>query len=62
VREVVETHAKLAAFYLYLHRIRRRVERDPHSYSDDALVPVGSEASSVFAPRREKKVGAEAIA
>jgi len=62
VREVVETHAKLAAFYLYLHRIRRRVERGPHSYSDDALVPVDSEASSVFAPRREKKVGAEAIA
>jgi radical SAM superfamily enzyme YgiQ (UPF0313 family) len=62
VREVVETHVKLAAFYLYLHRIRRRVERDPHSYSDDALVPVDSEASSVFAPRREKKVGAEAIA
>ena len=29
VREVVQTHAKLAAFYLYLHRIRRRVERDP---------------------------------
>jgi len=62
VREVVETHAKLAAFYLYLHRIRRRVDRGPHSYSDDALVPVDSEASSVFAPRREKKVGAEAIA
>jgi hypothetical protein len=31
VREVVETHIKLAAFYLYVHRIRRRVERDPRS-------------------------------
>ena len=29
VREVLATHVKLAAFYLYLHRIRRRVERDP---------------------------------
>jgi hypothetical protein len=28
--EVVETHIKLAGFYLYLHRIRRRVERDPN--------------------------------
>src|SRR5207302_723092 len=27
--EVLETHVKLAAFYLHLHRIRRRVERDP---------------------------------
>ncbi len=34
VREVVQTHAKLAAFYLYLHRIRRRVERDPSPYTD----------------------------
>ena len=62
VREVFETHTKLAAFYLHLHRIRRRVERDPSSYSDAALMPIDSEASSVFAPRREKKVSAEAIA
>jgi radical SAM superfamily enzyme YgiQ (UPF0313 family) len=62
VREVAETHAKLVAFYVYLHRIRRRVERDRNSYSDDALVPVGSEASSVFAPRRERKASAEVIA
>jgi len=26
--EVLETHTRLAAFYLFLHRIRRRVERD----------------------------------
>ena len=40
VREVLATHIKLAAFYLYLHRIRRRVERDPRPYSDPALLPI----------------------
>ncbi|MGA7865024.1 MAG: hypothetical protein WCA23_13720, partial [Stellaceae bacterium] len=40
VREVLETHIKLAAFYLYLHRIRRRVERDPAPYIDRALAPI----------------------
>jgi len=40
VREVITTNAKLAAFYLYLHRIRRRVERDPRPYTDPALKPI----------------------
>ncbi|HUC72238.1 MAG TPA: radical SAM protein [Stellaceae bacterium] len=40
LREVVETHTKLAAFYLYLHRIRRRVERDNRPYIDPALTPL----------------------
>ena len=40
VREIVETHVKLAAFYLYLHNIRRRVERDPSPYTDPALEPI----------------------
>jgi hypothetical protein len=44
LREVVETHTKLAAFYLYLHRIRRRVERDPHPYADLALTPIADPA------------------
>jgi radical SAM superfamily enzyme YgiQ (UPF0313 family) len=44
VREIVATHAKLAAFYLYLHRIRRRVERDPHPYADLALTPIADPA------------------
>jgi hypothetical protein len=35
--EVLATHSKLAAFYLYLHRIRRRVEHDPNPYTDPAL-------------------------
>ncbi len=62
VREVLETHVKLAAFYLYLHRIRRRVERDPSPYADPALTPIDREASNPFAPRRDKKAIAEAIA
>ena len=52
VREVVETHAKLAAFYLYLHRIRRRVERDERPYTDLALEPIPDDA---LPRRREQK-------
>jgi radical SAM superfamily enzyme YgiQ (UPF0313 family) len=52
VREIIETHAKLAAFYLYLHRIRRRVERDERPYTDPALAPI---ADAVPPLRREQK-------
>jgi hypothetical protein len=52
VREIVATHAKLAAFYLHLHRIRRRVERDPRSYTDPALTPIPDSAPPL---RREQK-------
>ena len=58
VREVVETHAKLAAFYLYLHKIRRRVERDDRAYTDPALTPIASHAPA----RREPTPVAEAAA
>jgi hypothetical protein len=44
IREIAETHAKLVAFYLYLHRIRRRVERDQQPYTDPALAPVADPA------------------
>jgi len=54
VREVVATHTKLAAFYLYLHRIRRRVERDPNPYADPALTPIESDQWGSPARRREK--------
>ena len=40
VAEVLQTHIRLALFYLHLHRIRRRVERDPNPYSDPALLPI----------------------
>jgi len=62
VREVVETHVKLAAFYLYLHRIRRRVEHDASPYTDAALTPVDGEVPARLASRHEKKVPAAAIA
>jgi hypothetical protein len=52
--EVVETHVKLATFYLCLHRIRRRVERDPGSYTDPALTPLDGGARTNTASRREK--------
>ena len=52
VREIVETHAKLAAFYLYLHRIRRRVERDQRPYTDPALTPIPDQRTA--SPPRAK--------
>jgi radical SAM superfamily enzyme YgiQ (UPF0313 family) len=39
LREIIATHTKLAAFYFHLHKIRRRVERDPRPYTDPALTP-----------------------
>jgi len=51
-REVLATHVKLAAFYLYLHRIRRRVERDPRLYTDPALAPIHGSQIGTFARRR----------
>jgi radical SAM superfamily enzyme YgiQ (UPF0313 family) len=58
VREVLETHTKLAAFYIYLHKIRRRVERDDRAYADPALTPITAPA----AVRREPTPVAEAAA
>ncbi len=49
--EILETHARLAAFYVYLHRIRRRVERDPALYTDPALMPIDAERCGL-APRQ----------
>jgi hypothetical protein len=57
--EVLATHVKLAAFYLYLHRIRRRVERDPRPYTDVALVPIDGEQPDAYVHRRPM-VGAAA--
>jgi hypothetical protein len=53
VREVVATHIKLTAFCLYLHRIRRRVERDRTRYSDATLALIVGEALIL---RRQEKV------
>jgi hypothetical protein len=54
VHEVLATHVKLVSFYLYLHRIRRRVERDASPYTDAALAPIDGEQLLPKAPRREK--------
>jgi len=52
VWEVLDTHARLAGFYLYLHRIRHRVERDPSPYTDPALAP--SDGERLIIRRQEK--------
>jgi hypothetical protein len=44
---------------LHLHRIRRRVERDPNPYTDRALAPVDNPAAP---PLREKNALAGATA
>jgi hypothetical protein len=61
VGEVFATHIKLAAFYLYLHRIRRRVERDPSPYADLALAPpLDSDQPISSATRRDSRAVAAA--
>ncbi|HEV2098535.1 MAG TPA: radical SAM protein [Stellaceae bacterium] len=59
VRDIIETHAKLAAFYLYLHKIRRRVERDQRPYTDAALTPM-PEAAPVLRHEQKTLTGAAA--
>jgi hypothetical protein len=36
---------RFITFYLYLRRIRRRVERDPTPYTDRALAPVAEQSA-----------------
>ena len=52
VWEVVDTHVRLISFYLFLHRIRRRVERDPGPYTDAALTPTDRAKQSDHSPSR----------
>ncbi len=52
VREVVETHVRLAIFYLRLHRIRRRVERDPAHCLDPALTPIADDPPTLARGRK----------
>src|SRR5713226_4170514 len=54
VWEVVDTHVRLVAFYLFLHRIRKKVERDSAPYSDPALRPVEPEAAVIPARGKQK--------
>ncbi|HVH73917.1 MAG TPA: radical SAM protein [Stellaceae bacterium] len=58
VWEVVDTHARLVAFYLFLHRIRKKVERDRQPYHEPALLP--AEAPAASAPVRAELSSAAA--
>ena len=52
VWEVVDTHVRLVAFYLFLHRIRRRVERDPAHCLDPALTPIADDPPTLARGRK----------
>jgi len=60
VWEVADTHVRLVAFYLFLHRIRKKVERDPLPYSDPALTPADMADALPAAPARGKQKAAAA--
>jgi hypothetical protein len=57
--EIVTTHVRLVRYYLFLHRLRKRVERDTAPYADRALVPVDLEDSNL-APAPAKRPAAVA--
>jgi hypothetical protein len=58
--EIVVTHVRLVSYYLFLHRLRKKVERDKTPYTDRALITVDEETSLPTAPIR--KVAAAAAA
>jgi radical SAM superfamily enzyme YgiQ (UPF0313 family) len=62
VSEAVGTQARLARFYLHLHRIRRRVERDPAPYTDLSLTPTAADERPLPATRRGRAAVADAAA
>ena len=44
--EVADTHIRLVSFYLFLHRLRKKVERDDTPYVDPALMLTESTAAA----------------
>jgi hypothetical protein len=60
VWEVVDTHVRLVAFYLFLHRIRKKVERDRAPYSDPALIPIEAADAMPASPARKEQPAAAA--
>jgi hypothetical protein len=48
--EIVTTHVRLVRYYLFLHRLRKKVERDTVPYRDRALIAVDEETSLPTAP------------
>ena len=47
VWEIADTHVRLVAYYWFLHRIRRKVERDTRPYLDPALASVEAEVAGL---------------
>jgi radical SAM superfamily enzyme YgiQ (UPF0313 family) len=60
VWEIVDTHVRLVAFYLFLHRIRKKVERDRAPYSDPALIPIEAADAMPASPARKGQPAAAA--
>ncbi len=58
--EIVATHVNMARYYLFLHRLRKKVERDATPYSDRALILVDEESSLPTAPVRKTAAAAAA--
>jgi hypothetical protein len=56
--EFADTHVKLVAFYLFLHRVRKRVERDSAPYTDPALSPPEPTPEPASSPRERTAAAA----
>ena len=56
--EIVTTHVRLVRYYLFLHRIRKKVERDSTPYTDRALIAVDEESTLPTAPVRKPAAAA----
>jgi Radical SAM superfamily len=54
LREAATAQLRLARFYLHLHRIRRRVERDAAAYTDVALAPLAAAERQFQTPRANR--------
>jgi hypothetical protein len=60
VRDAVGTQVRLAIFYLHLHRIRRRVERDAQPHVDPTLTPIAAAQRPPPPPRPGRHTAAAA--
>jgi hypothetical protein len=51
--EIITTHVRLVRYYMFLHGLRKKVERDTALYTDRALIPVELEEGNL--PRAPAK-------
>jgi len=56
--EIVTTHVRLVRYYLFLHRLQKKIERDTAPYVDRALIAVDGEESNLPAAPTRKAVAA----